>query len=90
MKLTLTWKTKTGQFDSGESLWLGAIRLGGYSFNASRPRESKNDTYTGHIDLPSLKQKEIFADSKLTIKAVLIKQVEAWFAEALSKIDLSS
>jgi len=34
-----TWKTNTGRYSSGKSLYIGKVRVAGYFYNGARPKD---------------------------------------------------
>jgi len=80
-----TWRTKTGQFQSGESLYLNGICVGGYGWNACQPKHDKSKDWAGEVSLPSLKTKVVFGSTEEEIKATMERTVSGWFKEALAK-----
>ena len=82
--LNLKWKTNTGQYQTGESLYLNKILIGSYGWNSGRSRGSTNlDHYVGDVLLPSLKNKRVIADEVEDIKIKVEGIVDSWFNEAL-------
>ena len=82
--LQFKWKVKTGQFQSGESLYLNRIRLGGYEWNSLRSRDDPDaPNYTGSLTLPSLKDNTVFGNTTDEIKFKLENKTNDWFQEAL-------
>lgn len=80
------WRTKTGRFQSGESLYLNRVCVGGYEWNSCRPRGSaETDRYVGNISLPSTKSTHVFGDSEEEVKLKVERVVNNWFKEALAK-----
>ncbi len=77
------WKRKTGQFQSGESLYINRIRVAGFEWNSSR---SKGDTeapdWVGHIELPSLNNNRMYGHGEAEVKSKIEQVVTAWFKEA--------
>ena len=83
-KLNFKWKTKAGQYQSGESLYLNKILVGSYSWNISRSRGStESNHYAGSIFLPSLHFKNVYGEKSEEVKAKVEKVINAWFNEAL-------
>ena len=86
MKLNFQWKENRGLFQSGESLYLNAIRVGSYDWNGSRSKgneETKDDNYVGDIFLPSLKVKRVVGIDRDTVKDKIEKAITSWFSMAL-------
>ncbi len=83
--LNFQWKAKTGQFQSGENLYLSRIQVGQYSYNAMRGRSESHEgnDWIGNINLPSLKTDRVCAGDIDGIKMKLQNIVTKWFNEAL-------
>jgi len=82
------WITKTGQYQSGEYLYINRICVGDYDWNSCRSRDStETDRYVGNIVLPSIKNKRVFGDSPEEVKLKVERIVNAWFKEALAKAE---
>ena len=88
MKLNFHWKKKVGPFQTGESLYLNRIVVGGYYWNDTRPRGSSEEatTWNGIISLPSLKTKEVYGSTPDEVKTKIETVVKQWFKEALVKV----
>ena len=87
MKLNFKWKENTEQYQSGESLYLNRLLVGGYGWNASRSRdESKDSTknYVGQTTLPQA-TKSLYGENTDEIKTKIEHRVTAWFGEAFNK-----
>lgn len=84
MNINFTWKKKTLQFQTGESLYLNHICVAGYSWNSTRSQGDKNPDidYSGNIELPSLNNSSVYAATPELIKSKIEKIVTAWFNEA--------
>ena len=85
MGLNFNWRRKEAQYQTGEALFLNKIRLGGYSWNSSRPGGEDGDKWAGIVDLPTLAHdsKYTFGNSEEALKLRMENIVSAWFKEAL-------
>ena len=85
MELSLKWKRKVGQYQTGERLYLNQIIVGGYEWNGTRPQGSQeDDRWSGRINLPSLKTTAVFSDTEQKVKDKIEGIVREWFNEALN------
>lgn len=88
MKLNFKWKRKTGQYQTGESLYLNRICVGGYSWNSARTQGSKDNsiTWAGFISLPSLSGgvDRVYGSSEEEVKSKVERVVVSWFTEVLA------
>ena len=82
MNQNFKWKTKKGQFDTGESLYLNRIRLGGFSWNSARTHMDKSTSWVGSVTLPSLTNNRVYGATPEEIKPQMEKIVTEWFDEA--------
>ncbi len=83
MELHFQWKAKTGQYQSGETLYLNRIRIGGYEWNSTRGKgDTESGDYSGALYLPSLKNAGV-TGSLEDIKPKLERIACGWFREAL-------
>ena len=85
-RLNFKWKGNKGQFQTGESLYLGKIRVGAYNWNSSRSRSNPRDatlTYSGSSILPQL-DRTVYGQTPEEIKGKIERQVIVWFKEALA------
>ena len=89
MKLNLKWKNQIGEYAPGESLWLGKIKLGTYSYNLAKSRGEQNKNYVGALQLPSLKEPTAYSSDIGLLKVMLESKVNSWFAEAIANTDLA-
>jgi hypothetical protein len=87
MKLNLTWKTKTTQYENGEYLYLNRICIGGCGYNIFRNKDDKSNSQVGNINLPSIspESQKIYGDSIIEVKTKMEKIVNDWFTEALKE-----
>ncbi len=83
MELNFSWKENKGQYQAGESLFINRVRLAQYGWNGYRSKDDKggNTRYSGRINLPQIKQGDIFGDTPENIKAEIEKIVTMWFKE---------
>lgn len=83
-----TWRVKTGQFQSGQSMYLNRILLGGYYWNGTQPQSAHDDSknWVGELALPSLVKGMIYGHSEENIRAEMERAANSWFKEALTKI----
>ena len=84
-KLNFQWRENKGQYQTGETLYLGKIRVASYGWNGSRSRGDTDDNtrYYGRITLPSLRDTGVYGSSPEDIKPKIEKVVTSWFREAL-------
>jgi len=87
MILNFTWRPKTGQYLSGESLYLNKIRVGEYSWNIARSQDDQDaDKWAGCVLLPSQNNNYVFASDIDEIKLEVELRVMDWFHEAQCNI----
>ena len=85
MKLNFEWRENKMQYQSGESLCLNKIKVGGYVWNSTRSRdEPRDDTknYVGQALLPQA-TKHAYGESPDKVRTGVERIVTAWFKEAL-------
>lgn len=77
MKLNFKWVKRTGQFQTGERLFLNSIEVGGYDWNGI--------AWVGTVDLLSWAEGNVSGDTEREIKDKLESFVQEWFEEALKE-----
>ncbi len=82
--MNFLWKQKTGAYQTGESLYLNRIHLGGYYWNTLRASTDKDKStdWVGQISLPSLKSNTVYGGTDEEVKTKMEKLVIQWFNEA--------
>ena len=72
-----------GQYQTGESLYLGGVRVASYAWNGYRQKgdTDSNTRYLGQIILPSLAEKTAYGSSLEDIKSKIEFVVTSWFKE---------
>lgn len=80
MNLNFTWKKKTGQYQSGESLYLNKIQIAVYSWSM---KMKQGISWEGILLLPGLKNEYLYAATEEEIKQELELACTNWFKEAL-------
>jgi hypothetical protein len=83
MKLKFIWKIKTAEYQTGQSLYLGKCCVGGYSYNASRPKGTKGDDWKGYVDLPGVREGRSLCDTEEAMRTQIESIVKVWFIEVL-------
>ena len=89
-KLSFYWKGKTATFETGERLYVNRICVASYNWDGVTPIEERKErgNWAGHIDLPSLKNREgLYANDTIQLKARIEKIITQWFNEALAKAE---
>lgn len=94
MNLNFRWVRKTGDYSSGESLYLNRIALGSYAWNISLSRdlpqaEKDAHQYIGSINLPSIQTVRVYGAEPEIVKAQLEKKAAEWFIEALKGCEIN-
>jgi len=83
MNVEMKWKKKTGNFQTGEYLIVGdSVIVGGYSYNALRPKDDQEKVYVGNVNLPNhpyLIANHLYAPSIESIKLNMELAVITWF-----------
>ena len=73
------WKRDTHQYASGESLFVGRIKVGWAGYDGNR---SRNDTkkYKARIDLPSIKlaDETVYHETAEDAKARVERALDTW------------
>jgi hypothetical protein len=77
MKLNFQWKQQTGQYESGENLYLNNIKVGLVSHNLTR-----DYVWRASILLPRI-DKNIYGNNISELKRDIELLITAWFEEAL-------
>jgi len=89
MKLKLTWKKKTGQYASGQSLWIGEIRVAEFFWNMSVSRndpDAANKKWRGSVWLPMFRGNDtLMAGEEADVKIKIETIVKEWFSKALGE-----
>ena len=82
MSLNFIWRDNTGRFSSGQSLYLGKIRIASYGWNGGRSQSSPDTskTYIGRVHLPQAPE-NVFAETIDEIKTRIEQTVSIWFNE---------
>ena len=91
-ELNFLWKSKGGQFQTGESLTINGLYMGGYSWNSFRrvgDKDYDSTQWVGGITLPSLKDtaRRVYGAETKEIKAKIEGIVTRWFDKALAKAE---
>lgn len=85
MKLNFKWKENTGQYQTGESLYLNRILVGRYGWNSTRSQSEPKDStknYTGQTTLPQATS-SFYGQTPDEIRPKIERHIRAWFIEAL-------
>ncbi len=84
MKLNFKWKKNTAQYQTGESLYLNKIKIGGYGWNSFRSKSaaSVDNDWAGQTVLPQATQ-VLYGKDQDEVKARIEHLVTSWFKEAL-------
>lgn len=88
MKLNFKWKENTGQYQTGESLYLNRIKVGSYGWNSSRSRSDPKDStkdYVGQTILPQATS-SFYGQTTDEVKTKIERHIKAWFVEALGRL----
>ncbi len=85
--MNFKWVKNKAQYQTGESLYLNRIRVGGYGWNSARSKSDEfgdSINWVGDLDLPSLtdKGKRVYGSNQEEVKAKLERVVTQWFKEA--------
>ena len=87
MELHLTWQVKTGQYQTGETLFINGFPIADYHWNGSRNRDiPADDAYVGNLLLPCVSDKSwksVYSDNTNIIKRKLETLAKNWFEKAL-------
>lgn len=85
--MNFIWKVKTGRFQSGSSIYLNRIRLGGFEWNGTRSKTGSHEDndWTGKMILPSLVNATVYSGNEHDIKNKMEKIAQDWFNEALKE-----
>ncbi len=81
--MNFIWKLNIGAYQTGESLYLNRICLGGYYWNclkASTDKDKSTD-WVGQISLPSLKSNTVYGGTTEEVKTNMEKLFIQWFKE---------
>jgi hypothetical protein len=83
-EMNFVWKTKTGQYQTGEILTVNLIRLADYSWNSSLSKDETEENkiahrYVGNINLPGLITLRIYGATPDGIKSSIENRVTKWF-----------
>lgn len=87
MKLNFQWKENKAQYQTGESLYLGRIRVGSYGWNSIRSKtESERDSlrdWSGSLLLPSLSDfaTQVYGSSREEVRVKMEEVVVNWVNE---------
>ena len=78
--MNFIWKQKIGVYQTGESLYLNRIRLGGYCWNCLRASTDKDKSpdWVGQISLPSLKSNTVYGGTTEEVNNTLLKGSFCW------------
>lgn len=77
----MIWKQTQGTYSSGETLWLGEIAVGVYSYNSGRPKGSPA-SYLISSNLPHIKPKITIYPTTEEAKNALEAHVLRWLNRA--------
>ena len=83
MKLKeLKWKESKLQYGHGHNLYVGKIKVGGYTYDGI----DRNNSWVGHIALPGFKRDlRIKGNDENKIRAEMEQLVLSWFDKVLDK-----
>jgi len=88
MELHFIWVENKEKYQTGESVYLNRICVGGYEWNSTRSktdanRDGSND-WRGYITLPQI-SRGIYGENQAAVKAEVERIVKGWFGEATKK-----
>lgn len=86
MNLNFKWTIdNSSQYSCRGILYLNNIAIGYYFYNSIRSQKemNKDDTWVGNIDLPSLRNKQIYNKNTEDIKRQIEALVSLWFEKIL-------
>ena len=86
MNLKFRWVDKKARYRTGESVYLGKICVGNYSWNSGQSQSNRDALidWVGNITLPSLgdSSKRVYGSTPYVVRARIEQIITSWFEEA--------